>query len=122
MSISRLKKLNKIRRGTEWYSRYKNMVERRRSHRFSIGLFCMMEIPSVSGTKVMASTLDISATGFCLSTKENLEVGTQFPIQVTLPSGHREVVTLRVEVLWVQEVKILTATEYKAGVKILEPV
>ena len=98
------------------------MVERRRSHRFSVGLHCLMEIPSVSGTTAIASTLDISATGLCLSTQEGIEVGTQLPIQVTLPGTHQDVVTLRVEVLWVKEVVIATATEYKIGVKILEPV
>ncbi len=81
-----------------------------------------MEIPSVSGTTAIASTLDISATGFCLSTQEGMEVGTQLPIHVTLPGTRQDVVTLRVEVLWIKEVQISNSTEYKVGVRILEPV
>jgi hypothetical protein len=73
---------------------------------------------------VLAATLDISATGIGLLTKEPLKAGQELTLRVDLPTG--ETPTVGAEVIRVEKMQQLGQlggiNEYKIGLKLSGPV
>ena len=66
-------------------------------------------------------TININATGLCLSCAETLTVGQELAIMVALPLGEK--LTIQVKVIWIREVETAGVNdgEFRVGVKIMEP-
>ena len=93
------------------------MVEQRHTHRFRIELpasFQLVKKPYVS----MATTLDVSATGLCIRTREPLHKGQKVILRVRLPD--EELLTLDTRVVRVEEDSSLMNREYKVGIQIVD--
>ncbi|MFH1360233.1 MAG: PilZ domain-containing protein [Candidatus Omnitrophota bacterium] len=95
------------------------MQDRRRCHRLNIELPASYQAQGNQGSLTVASTLDLSATGICLRSRDKLHQGQKLPVQVTLPAGEK--ILIHVEVIWVQEIYEASPTEFKIGLKIDEP-
>jgi len=97
------------------------MQDKRRCHRLKIQLPACYRISDQNDDLAIGSTIDISAIGICLLSKEKLEVGQELPIQVTLPEDDK--IVIHVKVIWVKEAYDSSSpeSEYKMGLKILEP-
>ena len=96
------------------------MEEKRRVLRFKL------EVPAwFKNTKYknkdlsIASTMNVSATGIALITREALEVGQQVLMQVKLPPDERVIV--RAEVVWVRDITRTFIPEYQVGLRLVEP-
>ena len=100
------------------------MSDKRRCHRLKVELPVCFPSPLNNEEMVLAATMDISATGICLVTKEPLDVGQELAIQVELPTGEKPVI--HVHVIRVEEMIEMVALggfkEYKIGFKITGPV
>ncbi len=100
------------------------MNDKRRCHRLKVELPVSFPSPLNQEEIVLAATMDISATGICLVTKEPLEIGQELAVQVELPTGKRpviHVIVIRVEEMIGMEV-MGGFKEYKIGFKITGPV
>ncbi|MFA5259960.1 MAG: PilZ domain-containing protein [Candidatus Omnitrophota bacterium] len=100
------------------------MSDKRRCHRLKVELPVSFPSPQNKEEMVLAATMDISATGICLVTKEPLEIGQELAIQVELPTGQRPVIhvnVIRVEEM-IEMVSMGGYKEYKIGFKITGPV
>ncbi len=96
------------------------MDEKRRCFRFKL------EVPAwFKNTRYqqkdlsIASTVNVSATGIALTTREPLEVGQQILMQVKLPPDERVIV--RAEVVWVKDITRTFIPEYQVGLRLVEP-
>ena len=89
-------------------------MEQRRCHRLSIELLVSFES---MGAVHIAKTNDISATGLCILTRENLKIGKILPIRLTLPQGQK--ISLQVKIIWINEIPLGSISEYKVGLQII---
>jgi len=97
------------------------MSDKRRSHRLKIELPASFEIKSFAGNQIsIATTLDISATGICLVSKEKLNIHDKMTVNVNLGKEGR--VKVDAEVVWVKSAASYGgSSEYHIGLKIREP-
>lgn len=95
------------------------MQEKRRCHRIGIELPASYQASQAFRSISIATTLDISATGLCLLTREPLLVGQEIALQITLPVEGRIIVNVRV--IWVKEIYTAMTTEFQIGLQIIEP-
>lgn len=93
--------------------------EHRRSHRIKIELPASFKASKTQNHSSVASVLDISATGICITTRDALDLGQELSIQVRLPSDEK--LTVKAKVVWVKENIVLNDREYCMGIKLLEP-
>jgi len=100
--------------------------EKRMVHRLEMNLPVVYKISDVQGLPV-ASTLNVSAIGICLLSKQGFKVGQELVIQMTLPpeeEAKAEDVEFAAEVIWIEENYVekkdgSVSREYKAGLKLL---
>ena len=96
------------------------MSDKRRCHRLHIELPATFKISEKDEEISLGTTLDVSALGLCLLTKEVLKVGQELALQLILPRGEK--IRLQVKVVWVKETDFYgIEDEFMAGIKILEP-
>lgn len=98
-------------------------IDSRHCHRLNVELPVSFETPYQQEATSLAATLDISATGMSLITKERLDKGQELALRVGLNKG--EPLTIHVEVVRVEDVNQLGhlggLKEFKVGLKIVEP-
>jgi len=94
----------------------KSTNDKRRCHRLKVELPASFKASDEHKNLSIASTIDVSAIGICLISKEKLAVGQELPLHVTLPDDRR--LTLNVKVIWVKEEIVSDINEYKMGIKI----
>ena len=95
------------------------MSEQRRCLRFNIELpVCFKNIRHQKDLSI-ATTINVSAKGLCILTREALEVGQQLLMQVKLPQEDRAIVNT--QVMWVKEKLGVMPREYEIGVRLVEP-
>ncbi len=100
------------------------MKDKRRCHRLNVELPVTFLAPGKEQELVLAATMDISATGICLVTKEPLDIGQELVIRVELPTGEKpqiHVNVIRVEEM-IQMAELGGFKEYKIGLLITGPV
>jgi len=95
-----------------------SMSDKRRCHRYDIELPVSFKLSHQQKHISVATTINISAKGICMASKEKFLRGQKFPMQVKLPSGERLVI--HVEVIWVKEVLVCNTLEFQAGIKIAD--
>lgn len=93
--------------------------EHRRSHRIKIELPASFKASKTQSHSSVATVLDISATGICITTRDALDLGQELSIQVRLPTDEK--LTVKAKVVWVRENVVLNDREYSMGIKLLEP-
>ena len=93
--------------------------ENRRSHRIKIELPASFKASKVQSHSSVATILDISATGICITTRDPLVFGQELAIQVRLPTDEK--LSVKAKVVWVKEHIILNDREYTIGIKLMEP-
>lgn len=94
-------------------------LEQRRCFRFKMELPAWFRNSRSQKDLSLATTLDVSATGMCLATREALEVGQEILMQVKLPPEDR--VIIRTRVVWVREIAGTMVREYQVGLRLVEP-
>ena len=93
----------------------KKDIEKRRCHRVNIELPVCFEL---LGAMYLAKTVDISATGLCILSRQELKIGDKVTVQVTLPGLAR--VILDVKVIWVRTKGASLIDEYRMGLQIVK--
>ena len=93
-------------------------MEQRRTQRLKIEIPATFKITNQQEHVSIGTTLNISATGLCLQTKERLTPGQDLAISLNLPSYEK--VTMNVRVIWVQETDFSLTSDYLIGIKITE--
>lgn len=93
--------------------------EKRRCFRFSIALPAWYR-KTKKGSFTNAVTLDVSATGICFVSEEELDPGQGLVIKIILPPNQK--ILLNTRVIWVKSLFGSGCHEYRVGVKIIEPV
>lgn len=96
-----------------------HLKDQRRCLRFSIELAAVYKKPGEDDFS-NAVTLDISATGICFVSDEELEPGLELMMKIQLPPN--ETVVLKTQVIWVKSLFGSGAHEFRVGVKIMEPI
>jgi Tfp pilus assembly protein PilZ len=95
------------------------MVDKRRCLRHKIEVPAWFKNTRYQKDLSLATTINISATGICLTTREPLEAGQEVLMQVKLPPDERVIINTRV--VWIQEIMGLTVREYLVGLRLVEP-
>ena len=96
------------------------MSDKRRCHRLHIELPATFKASEKDDQISIGTTVDISALGVCLVTREALKIGQELAVQLILPGGDKT--RIRVKVVWVKEKEYYdSGKEYLTGIKILEP-
>lgn len=95
------------------------MQEKRRCLRFSIELPAHYK-KSKGKDFSHAITLDISATGICFVSGEELHPGQELLMRLKLPP--KETIMINTKVIWVRGLFGSGAQEHRVGVKIIEPI
>lgn len=88
------------------------MLDKRRCHRLSIELPATFTIQEETDVAI-ATTIDVSAKGIRMLTKEEVRRGQKLVIHVKLPEDGD--ITMHAEIVWV---KRSDEAEYQAGIKI----
>ena len=100
------------------------MADQRRTHRLPIELAVTFHPLDQEDIVAFATTMDISATGLSLLTKEPLAKGQKLKLQLELPRQKR--ITIHGEVVRVEEKKEMGflggLNEFKIGIKIVDPI
>ena len=94
------------------------MPEQRKSHRLDIVLPAWFHSDDTQNLLSTATTINISSTGICLSCGEKIDIGKELPVTVTLPTGERAVIG--VKVIWIRDVENTSPREYRIGLKIMD--
>lgn len=92
------------------------MQEKRRVHRLNIDLPVTFKQSGGQQHISIGATLNVSAIGLCLRTKEELEIGDKLFVTVQLPGGRNLVIDG--EVMWVRELDFFKHKDYAVGFKI----
>jgi len=67
-----------------------------------------------------AVTLDISATGICFVSEEEMSVGDELVMKLELPRN--EIIRIGTKVVWTKGLFGVGAKEYRVGVRVIEPI
>lgn len=92
------------------------MSETRRSYRLPIEIPATFKVKEGQKHISIGTTLNVSALGICLKTKEKLDNGQHLDIKLKLPTG--EDIVIHTVVVWVKEMDFYAAKDYSVGVKI----
>ncbi len=97
------------------------MQDKRRCLRFSIELPAWYKSQKKRrDDSYKAVTLDISATGICFVSEEELNAGDELVMKLELP--RKEIIRIGTKVVWVKGLFGVGAREYRVGVRITEPI
>jgi len=108
------------------------MGEQRQALRIGMELPASFEIDDGKEENLaIATTLNISAGGLCINTKQILSVGQKLLLRVglmdLLSTDQKEkvnkksgAVALKVQVVWVKSFDVLVVEEYKVGIRLLD--
>ncbi len=94
------------------------MSETRRSVRLPIEIPATFKLYQFQQHISIGTTINISALGICLKTKEKLDPGQKLYIKLKLPSG--EDANIQTVVMWRKEMDFSAATDYSIGIKIVD--
>lgn len=94
------------------------MNDKRRSYRLSVELPLSFIAKENQRHISIGTTLDVSAIGICLTTKDSLAIDQELSVRTKLPNG--ESIKLRIKVIWVKDTTTFKQKEYKVGVKIVD--
>ena len=94
------------------------MEEKRSSQRIKVILPAYF-LSADNNELSIATTVDISANGICLSCSENMPIGKEFKLQTILPAGDK--ISMGVKVIWAREMESETprVKVYRVGLKII---
>ena len=92
------------------------MQDKRRCHRLAIELSATFLLSDKPNQVDFATTMDMSATGIRLLTKEKVKKQQKLVITVKLPEEGP--IVIHAEVVWVKEVPVYSHTEYQVGIQI----
>lgn len=92
--------------------------DKRRSHRVKVELPVSFKASIHQRHVSIGTTMDISATGICLKTREKLDEGQLLEIQLKLPTD--ETLVIRTKVVWVREMDYGLSPDFLAGIKIVD--
>src|SRR3990167_4071698 len=95
-------------------------ADKRRAHRLKIELPASFKVTNAQKYISIGTTLDISAVGMCLKTREKLNVGQELAIQLKLPQGEK--ITLRAKVVWNKPMDFSPHSDLSIGIQLLGPV
>jgi hypothetical protein len=96
------------------------MQEKRRCLRFRIELPASFQAYEGQKHISIGTTIDISAIGICLLTKEKMQEGLELPLRIGLPTGEK--IVIYVKTMWVRESVTFGGREYRVGLKIVDPI
>jgi len=94
-------------------------ADNRRTMRFRLEVPAWFKNTRYQQELSLATTLNVSATGLCILTREPVEVGQFVLMQVKLPPEDRLIINTRV--VWVREILGSFVREYQVGLKLVEP-
>lgn len=94
-------------------------IDKRRCHRFQLELPVCFHPASHPADLAEATTLNISAMGICMATREPLISGEEILIYLQLPSC--EDVQVLTRVIWTRENSHDPVHAFRVGLKIIEP-
>lgn len=94
--------------------------EQRSSRRINVTLPVRFLSGELNGELALASTMNISLNGICLSCTEKLSLGQEIEIETVLPTSER--LKLHAKVIWMRELDAPSAKikEYRIGLKIAD--
>lgn len=95
-------------------------MDHRRCFRFKLEIPAWFRTSRFSEELTVATTLNVSATGICLVTREPVEVGQNILMQVRLPDYER--VIINTHVVWVKERREDVDCRYFVGLRLVEPI
>jgi hypothetical protein len=95
------------------------MDDRRRSYRLNLELPATFKLTESQRHLSLATTLDVSALGMCITSKEKISRGEKIRLKVKLPNN--ETVELKTLVVWVKQEDVYKDGLYTIGIKIMEP-
>ena len=93
-------------------------MENRRAHRLRIEIPATFKVSEKQEHISIATTVDVSALGLCLQTKETLRAGQE--LALTLKLSNQEKVNLNAVVVWFRAGEFSLGEEYTAGIKLTE--
>ncbi len=94
------------------------MSEKRRCHRFRMQLPASFEIGPGEKTLIIASTLDVSATGLSMLVRNvDLRVDQEIDLLIRLNRGER--VRLKTAVRWIEGAAAFGGREYRVGLEVI---
>lgn len=93
-------------------------MENRRAHRLRIEIPATFKISKSQEHISIATTVDVSALGLCLQTKETLRAGQELTLTLKLSSAEK--VNLNAVVVWFRTADFSLGGEYTAGIKLTE--
>src|SRR3990167_5867907 len=94
------------------------MKEQRKFNRIQMNLAIAFR-SLVDGSTTFASAENFCPGGLCIMAKEKIPAGFKWPFKLETPQG--EQFSLKAEVVWSAEWPVLVETEYKMGVKLMDP-
>ena len=94
-------------------------MDNRRCFRFKMELPAWFQNTRYQKDLSLAMTINVSANGICLITREPLEVDQEILMQVKIPPEDR--VIIRTQVVWVKEMPGTIVREYQVGLRVVEP-
>ena len=96
----------------------RGVMENRRAHRLRIEIPATFKVSKNQEHISIATTVDVSALGLCLQTKETLRAGQELALTLKLPN--QEKVNLNAVVVWFRTADFSLGGEYTAGIKLTE--
>jgi|GEM_PF-507373 len=94
------------------------MHDKRRAFRLPLEIPASFKFFEAQKHISIGTTLNVSALGICLTTKERLERGQRLTIKLKLPTG--EEVAIHTTVIWITGVPSFEEKIYKVGIKIID--
>lgn len=94
------------------------MKESRRCHRLRMKLPACFKFSSSDSEIALATVLDFSALGICISTKEKLEFGQEIVLEVF--GEQKKKMQIKATVVWVKESNLIPKADYLIGLKVSE--
>ena len=91
------------------------MIDRRVSPRVKADLSAVIKTPREEGVS-FAAIQNLGLEGICFLTKQRLACLRQFSFKFELPDD--EQLNLSIEPRWIQEIELLSTSEYKVGARI----
>ena len=95
-------------------------IDKRRAHRLKIELPAFFKITKTQPHISIGTTIDISATGICLKTREHLSAGQELTIQLKLPDGEK--ISLNAKVVWVKGMDYSMYSDQSVGIQLTGPI
>lgn len=94
------------------------MADKRRCHRINVELPITFKFSEKQKNISLATSVDISALGLRLLTKESLSIDQVILLNIKV--GKKENFLIKAKVMWIEEKSILSFKEFLIGVKIID--